>query len=187
MELKIKGHAAIIDTFKELTISMKWTTAADFDLAALYETKAGKHGIVYFGDLGNLTAFPYLRLNKDEGVGDKAGNNEEIMQVARLDEMKRVWILCWDYGMVQAGKTARFKDSDVRLTMKNDAGKIINVNVDTGDFGNVCCIARIDNLEGGPKLVNTSIAGTLKGLKTLEQLVNLVQTAEPPKTEVLIT
>jgi tellurite resistance protein TerA len=188
MELKLKGHAALIDQFKQLTVSMKWTTAADFDLAAIYQTKEGKQGIVYFGDLGNLNAFPYINLNKDEGVGDKGGNNEEVMRISRLDDMNYVWVLCWDYNMVQRGKTARFKDSDVNLTMTNETGNRLEVTVDTGDLGNVCCLATIDNTGAVPKLINASKTSTLKELKTLEQLINIVQQreAEPP-LEVLIT
>lgn len=187
MELKQKGHTAVLDQFKQITVSMKWTTAADFDLAVAYETKAGKPGIVYFGDLGDLTKFPYINLNKDEGVGDKAGNNEEIVKISRLDEMKAVWILCWDYNMVQLGKTARFKDSDVRLTLTNEANQSITVNIDTGELGNVCCLATIDNsTTAGPKLINASKAGTLKGLKTLDELLAIAKSASGVK-EFLIT
>ena len=189
MELKLKGEAAQLEQFKQLTISMKWTTAADFDLAAVYQTKTGKHGIVYFGDLGNLNAFPYISLNKDEGVGDQGGNNEEIMHISRLSDLDYVWILCWDYNMVQRGKSARFKDSDVNLTMTNEMGTRIAVTVDTGDFGNVCCLATLDNTGETSKLINASKAGTLKELKTLEQLINLVQREEEeaPPQEMLIT
>ena len=188
MELRQKGHAALIDQFKQLTVSMKWTTAADFDLAVAYQTKAGKPGLVYFGDLGSLNTFPYINLNKDEGVGDTGGNNEEILQISQLDDMQYVWIFCWDYNQVQQGKSARFRDSDVHLTMTNEVGKRISVTVDTGDFGNVCCIATIDNTGATPKLINASQVSTLKGLKTLEQLLNIVQQEDGGlQQEVLIT
>ncbi len=187
MELKQKGHAAWIDQFKQLTISMKWTTAADFDLAAVYETKTQQQGIVYFGDLGNLNAFPYLNLNKDEGVGDKGGNNEEIMRISRLDDMNYVWIICWDYNMMQRGQRARFKNSDVHLTMTNEMGKAISVTIDTGELGNVCCIATLDNTGTAPKLINASKAGTLKGLKTIGQLIEIARHEEGMQQEVFIS
>lgn len=188
MQLKQKGHATIIQQFNQLTISMKWSTAADFDLAAVYETKKLEQGIVYFGDLGNLEQFPYISLNKDEGRGDTGGDKEEIMQISRLDDMNFIWILCWDYRMAQEGKSARFKDSDVNLVITNDTGNTMSVQIDTGDLGNVCCIASIDNTQTqGPKLVNMSRAGTLKGLKSLEQLVNIIRQEESePTPEVLI-
>lgn len=175
MELKQKGQSGYISV-RQLLVSMKWTTAADFDLAAVYEDKAGKNGIVYFGDLGDMNKFPFMQLSGDEGVGDKGGDNEETMRITRLDDLKLVWILCWDYGMVQKGGGARFKDSDLTLNITDDTGKTASVKVDTGEMGNVCCIATIDNSSPmGPKLVNSSKVGTLKGLKQLEQLLEIIR------------
>ena len=179
MELKQKGTTANVGSFKQLTISMKWTTAADFDLAATYETKAGKQGLVYFGDMGNLKAFPFMQLSGDEGVGDKEGDNEETMRIVQLDEMKYVWIMCWDYGKIQTGSPARFTDSDVSLSVTDDKGTSHNVTLDTGSLGNVALIATIDNSNAvGAKLINDSKAGTLKGLKTLQQLLDIINLEE---------
>jgi len=100
-----------------------------------YQTKTGQRGLVYFADLGHLDHFPYRCLNKDEGVGEDGGEKEEILQISQLDEMKAVWLFCWDYGMVQTGQSARFKDRDVRLTLSNAAGKQIAMSIDTGEKG----------------------------------------------------
>ena len=176
MELKQKGENTSIDVKKSFTITMKWTTAADFDLAAVYETKDGKQGLVYFGDKGKLEQFPYMSLSDDEGVGDTGGDNEETMRIYSLDNMNCVWIFCWDYGMVQKGQAARFKDSDVKLTMSDESDERTFVEIDTGDKGNVCCIATIDNNDPeAAKLINYSQVGTLQGLKKLEQLTDIVQ------------
>jgi uncharacterized protein involved in tellurium resistance len=179
MELKQKGTEANVGGFKQLMVTMKWTTAADFDLAAAYESKAGKQGLVYFGELGDLNAFPFMQLSGDEGVGDKDGNNEEVMRITKLHEMKYVWIMCWDYGKIQTGAPARFKESDVSLTVMDDRGTTHNVTLDTGSLGNVALIATIDNTSViGAKLINDSKAGTLKGLKTLEQLLDIIQSED---------
>jgi len=176
MELKQKGETANVGGFKQLMITMKWTTAADFDLAAAYENKEGKPGLVYFGELGDLNAFPFMQLSGDEGVGDKGGENEEIMRIAKLDDMKYVWILCWDYGKVKDGSAARFKDSDVKLSVVDDKGTTHNITLDTGDMGNIALIATIDNSSPiGAKLVNSSKAGTLKGLKKLDDLMGIIK------------
>jgi tellurite resistance protein TerA len=176
MELKQKGESANVGGFKQLMITMKWTTAADFDLAAVYENKEGKPGLVYFGELGDLNAFPFMQLSGDEGVGDKGGENEEIMRIAKLDDMKYVWIMCWDYGKVKDGASARFKDSDVKLSVVDDKGATHNVMLDTGDMGNIALIATIDNSSPiGAKLINSSKAGTLKGLKKLDDLMNIIK------------
>jgi tellurite resistance protein TerA len=175
MELKQKGSEANVGGFKQLMVTMKWTTAADFDLAAAYEGKDGKQGLVYFGEQGDLNDFPFMQLSGDEGVGDTGGDNEETMRITKLDDMKYVWLLCWDYGKVQDGAPARFKESDVNLTVMDDKGSSHNVNLDTGDMGNVALIATIDNANPvGAKLINSSKAGTLKGLKTLQQLMDII-------------
>jgi tellurite resistance protein TerA len=174
MELKQKGAEGFISV-KQLMVSMQWTTAVDFDLAAVYRDKNGKEGIVYFGELGDLNGYPYMQLSGDEGVGDKGGSNEETMRVTRLDDMQTVWLFCWDYGMIQSGSAARFKDSDLKLSIIDNTGKTVTVKVDAGDIGNVCCIATIDNSNPlGPKLINSSKIGTLKGLTKLEQLLDIV-------------
>ena len=85
MELTQKGDAAEVGNFKQLLVTMKWTTAADFDLAAAYEGKDGKKGMVYFGDLGNLNSFPFMQLSGDEGQGDTGGDNEEQMQTVSAE------------------------------------------------------------------------------------------------------
>ncbi|MBT9140357.1 MAG: hypothetical protein DDT30_00933 [Dehalococcoidia bacterium] len=176
MELKQKGAKADIGGFKQLMVSMKWTTAADFDLAAAYESKDGKRGLAYFGELGNLNAFPFMQLSRDEGVGDTGGDNEETMRITKLDDMKYVWLLCWDYGKIRDGAPARFKDSDVSLSVMDDKGTSHNLTLDTGDMGNVALLATIDNTSPiGAKLINTSKAGTLKGLQSLQDLMNIIQ------------
>lgn len=176
MELKQKGEDTSIDISQPLTVTMNWTTAADFDLAATYETRDGKQGIVYYGDKGNLEEFPYMKLSGDEGIGDIKGKKEEDLQINRLDNMNYVWLFCWDYGMVQRGQTARFKYSDLILAIVDVFGNNISVNIDAGEKGNVCCIATIDNsLPDGARFINYSQVGTLKGLKTLEQLIGVAR------------
>lgn len=97
------------------------------------------------------------------------------MRITKLDDMKYVWIMCWDYGKVQDGKPARFSDSDVTLSIMDDRGESHNVTLDTGDMGNVALIATIDNSSAiGGKLINSSKAGTLKGLKNLQQLIDII-------------
>jgi tellurite resistance protein TerA len=176
MDLVQKGSAANVGFFKQLLVTMKWTDAADFDLSAVWEAKDGTRGIVYFGDLGDMNAFPHMALDGDEGVNDTGGDNQEQLRITSLDRMKYVWILCWDYGKVQSGAAARFKDSDVKLTIMDDRGFSHDVRLDTGDLGNIALIATIDCTSPiGARLVNTSKAGTLKGLKTLEQLLEVIE------------
>ena len=78
--------------------------------------------------------------------------------------------------MVQEGKRARFNNSDVSLTMTDDSGNCLAVEIDTGERGNVYFIASLNKTnKPGTILVNIGLAGTLKGLKTFEQLMGLVR------------
>ena len=175
MELAQKGSEAQVGGLKQFMVTLKWTTATDFDLAAAYESKDGRTGMVYFGDLGNLNEFPFMQLSGDEGVGDSGGDNEETMRVMNLEEMKNIWIICWDYGAVQDGKPARFSGSDVTVSLMDDSGTNHDVKLDSGDTGNISVVASIDNSSPmGAKLINESKAGTLKGLSNLDQIMAII-------------
>jgi len=177
MEIVQKGASANIDTFNQLLVTMKWTLAADFDLAAVYENKNGEKGIVYFGTpgKGSLNEFPYIKLGKDAGIGDTGGENKEDMKITKLDDMKYVWIVGWDWGKIEKGLPARFNESDVILSVIDDKGNSHNVNLDTGEMGNVAIIATIDNTSPiGAKLINTSKSGILKGFKKLDSLLAII-------------
>jgi uncharacterized protein involved in tellurium resistance len=180
MELVQKGQEVVVESLKAILAKMKWTTAADFDLAAAYETKSGEKGMVYFGtpSKGNLNGFPFMKLDQDSGIGDTGGDNEENLRITKLDDMKAVHLICWDYGAVQKGAPARFKGSDLSITLTNDKGETNTVNCDAGDAGNTVILATIDNSSPiGARLINVSKAGTLKGLSNSDQLFNIVESA----------
>ena len=177
MELAQKGASANTGSIENAKVVLSWTTAADFDLAALWEKKDGSEGLVYFGNKGNLNAFPFMQLDKDAAVGDKAGDNEEKMIIAKIDpDVSKIHIVCWDYGAVENGSAARFKDSDVKLTVQTGPNDKHNVVLDSGDLGNVCVVATIDNTNEitGAALINTSKVGTLKGLNNSKQILEIV-------------
>jgi len=185
MDLVKKGTATEIGNLDNFKVYLKWTTDNDFDLSAYWVDKSGKHGLIYFGNSdasegkGNelLNGFPFMQLSGDEGVGDSGGDNEEEMIVAKLDDkIDSIYIVCWDYPRVESGQPARFAESDVTVAIKDGAGKQHSVKLDSGDMANVCVVAQIDNSNvGKPKLINTSKAGTLKGLSNSSQIWNIIQ------------
>ena len=175
MELKKKGEEAQLGGIQQCMMVLKWTTATDFDLAAAYKAKDGREGLVYFGEKGNLNAFPFMEAGDDEGVGDTGGDNQEELRITKFDEMEKIWLLCWDYGAIEKGAPARFKESDVSVSLLDDKGTNHAVSLDTGDLGNICLVATIDNSSAmGAKLVNDSKAGTLKGLNKLEEIMAII-------------
>jgi tellurite resistance protein TerA len=179
MEIGTKNSEVQLDAVKQVIISLKWTSAEDYDIAAYYTAKDGSSGLLYFGghqntggrgntsqpQIGNLNEFPFMQLDGDEGIGDYGGDNEETMRVASIDEMDSIWVLCWDYGAVADGSPARFSDSDLTVSWKDDAGTAHDVKFDASAIGNMAAIAKIDHSSPeGPKLINFSEATTLKGL-----------------------
>lgn len=180
MELVQKGQEANLenDALKQAIVEMSWNSAADFDLAVLIEKKSGGLDMCYFGSLGNLNGWPFMKLSGDAGIGDTvdSGGNKETMRIAKLDDdIAKAHIVVWDYGMVQKGKPARFSDSDVKVKLLDQNGSSHDVSLDTGDAGNVCILASIDNSSPiGAKLVNTSKAGTLKGLSNASTILEIV-------------
>lgn len=175
MDLKQKGASAEMGSFRQLVVRMSWTSPVDFDLAAIWKAKDGRDGIVYFGDLGDLNAFPFIALSGDEGVGDAGGDNEESMRIVRLDDMAFVWIFCWDYNATQSGQPARFGGSDLGLAVVDDRGTSHAVTLDGSANANVACIATIDNSSPiGARLINTSSYGLIHELRNSEQLLQVV-------------
>lgn len=172
MELVQKGQTAnLSDTFTQLKLTASWTEAADLDLAALWEKKDGTKGLVYFGQLGDLNAFPFVKLDKDAGVGNKvaSGGNQETLKVTKLDDMKTLHLLVWDYGHIERGEPGRF--GGVKIALLDDTNTNHTVKLDGSTLANVIVLATIDNASAvGPKLVNTSKFGVLKGLKNDQQL-----------------
>ncbi len=63
----------------------------------------------------------------------------------------------------------------MKVCIVDDLGTKHEVSLDTRQTCNVCVVALIDNSSPfGAKFVNTSKAGTLTGLKTLEQLLEII-------------
>ncbi len=163
MELKQRNSESPFPPGRFL-ISLKWSTARDFDLAVVYENRKGGHEI------------EYSSMQCDHGADEFSGENEECMKITRLAEMKYLWIFCWDYREVQNGEVVRFKDSDLKLDLMDDCGGRFTVELDSHDLGNVCCLATIDHSKSGnARLINSSKMATLKGLKHLEQLLEIAR------------
>lgn len=164
-QLEAKDAQAFISDFEQLMVAMTWTCSADFDLFAVYEAKDGRRGIVYYKDLGDMNAFPFIKLSGDAGTDDSGGDNEESLVIVSLTEMKYVWLCCWDYPKVEAGQPGRFGGSDVKITIMDDKGNNFEVPMVCTEQGNVARIATIDNTSPiSIKLLNSSRAGVLQGL-----------------------
>ena len=163
--LEAKDSHGFISDFEQLMVAMTWSTETDFDLFAVYHAKNGQKGIVYYNDMGDLNAFPFIKLSGDAGTNDSGGDNEESLVIVSLHEMKYVWLCCWDYPKVEVGQPGRFAGSDLTIKVMDDKGNDFVVPLVFSGQANVACIAKIDNSSPiSIKLVNSSRSGVMSGL-----------------------
>lgn len=177
-QLKAKHESALIsNNFKQLMVSMRWTTPVDFDIFAVYQTQTGRLGIIYYADMGDLNKFPYIQLSGDEGVNDTGGDNEETLVISNLTEMKYVWICCWDYQQVIKQTQGRFDNCDLSITVIDDGENSGGIQIPLVDHsrGNTALVLTIDRSNPiTSNLVNTSQVTTLNGLDT-QSLIKFLQ------------
>lgn len=155
--LKKKGES--VDLSKKITnldIKLKWTKAVDLDIHSFYKTKDGVFGHIYFGNKGKLNEPPCIALDKDAGVGNTPGNNEENMKILTLVHVDSVLIATNIFrflGFLSAGDN--FAKYDGKVVVKTDAGDCIEVPLISEEIGKWCVIAKIDNtLPSSTKVIN---------------------------------
>lgn len=174
--LKEKGDSAIIGV-KDLVATLSWTDSVDLDLYAIYQTKdsgsvkkkgffqnlmssdapINKNGKVYYGSKGSLRSFPHISLDKDSGIGDTGGENEENLRFADLASMDHVLIVA----NVFAKPNANFANYNGKVTVKTKDGKGFEVPLTSNEKGkNWCVVAHVDNTNAvtGPRLINVNKA-----------------------------
>lgn len=184
MELKTKiilkqKNDSVEIPVKNIIATLSWTVPVDLDLYAFYRTKQtlkpkggflellgfggakpSQEGKVFYMSRGNLKKFPWMQLDKDAGVGDQGGANEENLRIANLDEVEHVLIVANIFNK----PNANFASYDGRVTIKDDSGGSFEVPLTASSGGNWCIIAHINNTSAvGAKLIN----------------VNQVQSAKP--------
>ncbi len=171
MELKQKGASANLGAFKQLKVSLIWTSAVDLDLMAFYKTKDGRTGGVYSdnyagGSLGDLNAFPFLQLSGDEGVGATGGDNQEDMLVAKLDDFEELYICALNFTDASEGKSRTFAEFDARVEVATDRGEKHTINLDSRQQGSVAILAKFSAGFLGAQLLNDSQVMSFDQFKT---------------------
>ncbi len=161
MELKQKGASANLGAFKQIKVSLVWTSAVDLDLMAFYKTKDGRSGGVYSdnyagGSMGDLNAFPFMQLSGDAGVGATGGDNQEDMLVAKLDDFDELFICAVNFTDASAGTNKVFADYDARVEVVTDRGEKHTINLDSRSQGSVAVLAKFSAGFLGSQLLNDS-------------------------------
>lgn len=171
MELKQKGTKADIGAFKQMKVSLVWTSAVDLDLMAFYKTKDGRKGGIFSanysgGSLGNLNQFPFIELSGDEGVGAGSGDKREEMRITKLDDFEELYICALNFTDASSGANKVFANYDARVEVVTDRGDKFNVSLDAKNPGSVAVICKFASGFIGTSLTNNSEVMNLDEFKT---------------------
>jgi uncharacterized protein involved in tellurium resistance len=161
MELKKKGASAALGSFKQLKVSLIWTSAVDLDLMAFYKTKDGRTGGVYSdnysgGNMGDLNAFPFMQLSGDAGVGATGGDNREDMLIANIDQLAELYVVAVNFTDASSGENKVFKQFDARVEVMTDKGETHTISLDSGSPGSVAVLCKFTQSFMGAQLANDS-------------------------------
>lgn len=174
-ELKQKGQEAFLDgAVTRFHVKIQWKTSVDLDLHAILELKpdatmtaktGGFLGIggrsttipvsktdhhVSFRNKGSLTSEPFVSLDKDAGVGDKGGDNEENLTFEKLEAVKYALIVANIYNK----PNSNFASYDGKVTIITNKGNII-VPLSESKPGSWFVVAMLDNSSPiGAKIIN---------------------------------
>lgn len=167
MKLKPKetggGHEEVVAT-------LKWTAAVDLDLHVHYSLKGAVlqpakkgllgigrspakmsgEGIISFRNFGSLTSAPFIKLDKDSGVGDAGGDNEENVHFTDLSKIGHALIVANIYGKL----SSNFAKYDGKVIVKC-GDQVVEVPLIESTPGSYCIVAHIDNT--GSELVLRNI------------------------------
>ncbi len=134
--------AARIGAFRQMKVSLKWLSAVDLDLMAFYRTVDGRVGGVFSanyagGSMGDLNAFPFMQLSDDAGVGASAGENQEDMLIADLDQLQELWICAINFTDALSEAENFFADYGAQVEVVTDSGEQHVFPLDSEEAG--CC------------------------------------------------
>ncbi len=167
--LKQKGQKVNL-ACKGFHATLTWKTAVDLDLHCFYRLQGAsgeapaKKGIlgkifsgggstgtgqVSFMKRGSKTDSPWIFLDKDAGVGDRGGNNQENIYFTKLDEIEHALIAANIFNK----PNANFATYNGLVTVRGGSQEI-EVPLTESAPGSWCIIAHLDNSSGTPQLIN---------------------------------
>ena len=155
------GQSAKLDNSTPIThvsVHLQWRAAVDLDLSAYYDTKSGDQGVV---DYSEKTG-PNIQLDKDSGVGDKSGDNQENITITSLDNFKDIWFAARIFS--QGGS---YSDYDAQIAIKTNNGEEIQVPLSSNEKKPYLVIAKLTNGPDGPFITNRNDAVNCEELTAL--------------------
>jgi tellurite resistance protein TerA len=173
----------------QLRVNLQWSTGAapqkkglfgrlsggggggiDLDLACLWEFTDGSKGVVQA--LGNAFQAPYrgtpiIRLDGDDRSGSAAGGENMFIDLARVNEIRRILVFAFIYEGVP-----NWASADGVVTLFPASGPEIEVRLDESDTGApTCAIALLEN-KGGELTVHREVRYIRGGQDKVDQAYN---------------
>jgi len=131
----------------KLKAILQWNAAVDLDIHAFYRLKGSeKDGHVSFQDKGKKNKPPYIHLDKDMGVGNVGGDNQEIITIGTLAHVESILIATNIFrlvGFLSGGESFGKYDGKIRLITSES--NEIDIPLISSTPGRWCVIALIDN------------------------------------------
>lgn len=162
MQIIPKGESAALHG-TEFKATLIWKTAVDLDLHCFYQLKGEKkkgflgfgggglkEGRISFSSMGSLQGSPWIQLDKDSGVGDTGGDNEENMAFGDISKIEHAIIVANIYS-----KSTNFGQYNGRVVVRG-GGEEFEVPLTETKTGSWCVVARIDNSGSEPRLINVN-------------------------------
>ena len=152
-----QGLARSNDKLSKITVRLNWKLGVDLDIHAFYKlAKDKQNGHIYFGNKGKDSNLPYIFLDKDAGIGNVAGDNQEIITISTLAHVDCILIaanIFRFFGSFAKGES--FSKYDGKVTIIPNNGNEIVVPLTSQTTGKWCIIAKIDNLDQNfPMVIN---------------------------------
>jgi len=174
VELKSKGDSIILkqkgDYDGPFHATLRWRSSVDLDLHCYYRLKSeppqatgffgkigqalgggGKRdGHICFSSKGSKNGAPWITLDKDSGVGDVGGDNEENMHFWDIDKVESAIIVANIFS-----KKTNFAQYQSTVIISG-SGREFEVPLTETQTGSWCIVGRIDNSGSEPKLINVN-------------------------------
>lgn len=131
----IEKQTEVLLPVEELTIHLHWDTTLDLDIFAIFETKDGEKGMIYFANSGSLEEAPFIELLFDFEFSEIPVDHQEIIAISKMDA-ENIWIFGWDFDAVQDEHTLNFKEQDMFLEIRCQEQQFLTSAVDLSE-GNI--------------------------------------------------
>ncbi len=139
IDLHKAGETAKLSLEKgsKVVAKLRWDSEADLDLYCFYVDIYGNEDKVYYRDMGSTTRPPYIQL-----MGDSTTAGEEVIEIARPDQMK--YILIAAYSAISNG-VGSFFSYKARAEISDSHGQTVTTHLSHKDpFSYWVALAKID-------------------------------------------